>query len=77
MWTGAASVLAVTSAGAPIRRSSSRATTPAVAEQAAPTSKAPVRPSSSMSTNPAMKVPRIAPIVFAAYSCWNAFPIPA
>ncbi len=29
-----------------------------------------------MSTNPASAVPTIAPIVFAAYSCWNAPPTP-
>ena len=38
------------------------------AEQAAPTASAPDRPSSSIRTNPAIAVPRIAPIVFAAYS---------
>ena len=49
---------------------------PAIAEHAAPTSSAPVSPSSSISAKPATAVPTIAPIVFAAYSCWNALPMP-
>src|SRR5450759_1321520 len=52
----------------PARRSSSSATTPAVAEHAAPARRAPVRPRTSMRTRPASSVPAIAPIVFAAYS---------
>ena len=66
-----------TAIGAPARRSRSSATMPAIAEHAAPTSSAPVSPSSSISAKPATAVPTIAPIVFAAYSCWNALPMPA
>ena len=34
-------------------------------------------PNSSISAKPAIAVPTIAPIVLAAYSCWNALPMPA
>ncbi len=43
-----------------------RATTPAIAEQPAPTKSAPVSPNTSIRTSPATSVPMIAPIVFAA-----------
>ena len=49
-----------------VRLASTRATTPAIAEHAAPMYSVRVRPTSSISTRPAASVPRIAPIVFAA-----------
>ncbi len=55
-----------------LQPASSRASSPATAEQPAPIASAPESPNTSISTNPAIAVPPIAPIVFAAYSRLNA-----
>src|SRR6476619_7008373 len=57
-----------------LRRASQSATSPAVADAAAPIRRAPLNPKSSMKTSPASSVPTTAPTVFAEYRRPKASP---